>query len=268
MRRNSSWCFSSSSVKRTSASKATWSPSQWSRRHLQHLRADEALDEPEDVGVRAALDLAHQTLLRRASGTAARRPSTARRAGTCGCEVEPAAADDVAVDVPAHALGHLDALRIGIPAGAGTVDDGWLAWCVLLGGWVLRTGVPSLRACRSGGGAEAAHEARDDIAEAASGVQRQSARTSIDRGDRSAWITTAPAFVMLQVLRRPSGRSRGGPRAASARRGRDGRRSVRPRRARVRAMAAPAGSADEAADRVPCVHVGLLRSSASSAAHV
>ena len=63
MRRNSSWCFSSSSVKRTSASSAIWSPSQWSAADLEDLGADEALDQAEHVGVGAALDLAQQALL-------------------------------------------------------------------------------------------------------------------------------------------------------------------------------------------------------------
>ena len=63
MRRKSSWCLSSSSVKRTSASRAVWSPSQWSRLHFAHLRADEALDQSKHVGVGAPLDLAHEARL-------------------------------------------------------------------------------------------------------------------------------------------------------------------------------------------------------------
>ena len=81
-RRNISWCLSSSSVRRTSASSATWSPSQWSRLMLEHLGADEALDQREHVGVGAALHLREEALLVRRSGTAAARPSTGRRAGT------------------------------------------------------------------------------------------------------------------------------------------------------------------------------------------
>src|SRR5687768_2994051 len=78
---------------------------------LEHLRADVALDQAEDVGVAAALDLADQAAL---VGTEESQILDLRKA--VGQElfgnVELAAADDIAVDVPADALGYLDALGV------------------------------------------------------------------------------------------------------------------------------------------------------------
>ena len=109
MRRNSSWCLSSSSVKRTSASSATWSPKPVVAAHLEHLGADEALDQAEHVGVGAALDLAQQAPLVGAQERRARRRSDRPSGRNLLREVEAAAADHVAVDVPADALGGFDA---------------------------------------------------------------------------------------------------------------------------------------------------------------
>ena len=50
--------------------------------HLEDLGADEALDQAEDVGVGAALDLAEVALLQGSSGRPVRSPSTGRPAGT------------------------------------------------------------------------------------------------------------------------------------------------------------------------------------------
>ena len=76
---------------------------------LEHLGADVALDQAEDVGVGAALDLAHQALL-----VGAEEIELADLGEPVGQEllreIELAAADHVAVDVPANALGNFDAL--------------------------------------------------------------------------------------------------------------------------------------------------------------
>ena len=50
--------------------------------HLEDLGADEALDQPEDVGVGAALDLRHRSASRRREERQFVRPSTGRPAGT------------------------------------------------------------------------------------------------------------------------------------------------------------------------------------------
>ena len=55
--------------------------------HFEHLGADEALDQAEHVGVGAALDLAEEAPLVRREEVELARPSTGRRAGTCG-EIE------------------------------------------------------------------------------------------------------------------------------------------------------------------------------------
>jgi hypothetical protein len=84
--------------------------------HFRHLRADEALDEAEHVGVGAALHLAEEALL---LGLQERQPADHRQAvgQELPAEVEPAAADDVAVDLEAHALGNLDGLRVAVGLG-------------------------------------------------------------------------------------------------------------------------------------------------------
>ena len=74
---------------------------------LQHLDADVALDQAEDVGVAAALDLAHQ-----ASLVGAEEIQLADLGQPVGQEflrvIEFPAADHVAVDFPSNALGNFD----------------------------------------------------------------------------------------------------------------------------------------------------------------
>jgi hypothetical protein len=110
-RRNSSWCFSSSSVKRTIASSAVWSPKPVVAADLEHLRADEALDQAEHVRVGATLDLAEEAPL-----VGAQPIDLVDQREPVGQEllaqVELAAADDVAVDVPADPLRGFDGLRV------------------------------------------------------------------------------------------------------------------------------------------------------------
>ena len=83
---------------------------------LEHLGVDEALDQAEDVGVGAALDLAHEALF---AGRQRRERVGERKA--VGQEfvrgIEAAAADDVLLDVPAHPLGCLDAARVAVGGG-------------------------------------------------------------------------------------------------------------------------------------------------------
>ncbi len=78
---------------------------------LQHLGADEALDQREHVGVGAALHLREQALL---VGRQERQLRDLRQAvgQELLAEVELAAADHVAVGVPADALGDFDALGV------------------------------------------------------------------------------------------------------------------------------------------------------------
>ena len=82
-------------------------------RHLHHLGGDEALDQAEDVGIAAALHLAEQALVGRAQEA---QLVDQRQAG--GQEdlgvVEGAAADDIALDLPTHALGDFDDLGIAL----------------------------------------------------------------------------------------------------------------------------------------------------------
>ena len=70
---------------------------------LEHLGADEALDQPEHVGVSAPLDLAEKDPLGRREEV-----EPARQREPVGQElvgaVEPPAANDVGLDVPAHPL--------------------------------------------------------------------------------------------------------------------------------------------------------------------
>jgi hypothetical protein len=80
---------------------------------LEHLGVDEALDQAEQVGVGPALHLAHEALLGRAE-----EEQLVDQRQPVGQElvrgVEPAAADDIGVDVPADPLGVVDAARITV----------------------------------------------------------------------------------------------------------------------------------------------------------
>ncbi len=86
--------------------------------HLEDLGAYETLDQAEDVGVRASLDLRQQAAL---VGAEERQPPDKRQAVGQEFlrEVELAMADHVTVDIPADALGHFDALGVtrGIDVG-------------------------------------------------------------------------------------------------------------------------------------------------------
>ncbi|MNC84480.1 hypothetical protein D3C83_00360 [compost metagenome] len=84
--------------------------------HLQDLGRDEALDQAEHVGVGAALDLGEQAPLVRTEKIDLVHLRDAVRQ-ELPREIELAAADDVAVDVPADALRDFDAL--GIAPGIG-----------------------------------------------------------------------------------------------------------------------------------------------------
>ena len=77
---------------------------------LEDLCADVALDEPKDVGIRTALDLAHQPFL---VGVEERQAiDFGQPVGQELLRVELASANDIAIDVPANALGHLDAFAV------------------------------------------------------------------------------------------------------------------------------------------------------------
>ena len=90
---------------------------------VQHLRADEAFHEREHVGVGSALQLREQApFLGRQEGQL-RGPGQAVGQERLA-EIELAAADDVAVGVPADALGDLDALGV-----AGRVGREWAGVC-------------------------------------------------------------------------------------------------------------------------------------------
>jgi hypothetical protein len=71
--------------------------------HVEHLRADEALDQPEHVGVGAALYLGQQ-----AARAGTEKIQLVHLRDAVGQElprkIEPPAADDVAVYVPADAF--------------------------------------------------------------------------------------------------------------------------------------------------------------------
>ena len=88
---------------------------------LQHLGADETLDQAEHVGVGAALDLAEKAPL-----AGAQEVEVLDEGQAVGQElvapVEAALTDHVAVDVPANALGVLDALGIALMGGGGGDD--------------------------------------------------------------------------------------------------------------------------------------------------
>ena len=74
---------------------------------FEHLGVDEALDQPEDVGVGAALDLADEPLFIGRQGrerVGERKPVRKELVGG----IEAAPPDDVLVDVPAHPLGRLE----------------------------------------------------------------------------------------------------------------------------------------------------------------
>ena len=90
-------------------------------RHFQHLRSDGALDRAEHVGIRATLDLADESLL--GGGGEAEGVDLRERIGhVLALGVELPVANDVLVNVPADALGSLDAL--GITGGAAVNDCG------------------------------------------------------------------------------------------------------------------------------------------------
>ena len=110
-------------MRRTSASSATWSPSQWLAAQLERLRADEALHQPEHVGVGAALDLRQEAHLGRAQE--GQLVDLRQAVGQeLLVEVELAAANHVAIDVPADALGGFDALRVTRRRPAGGLSRG------------------------------------------------------------------------------------------------------------------------------------------------
>ena len=95
---------------------------------LGGLGADEALDQGEHVGVGAALDLRQQARLGRLQEgeLVDLRQAVGQE---LLAEVEAAAADDVAVDVPADALGRLDAAGVAVDVlrlggGGNGVGDG------------------------------------------------------------------------------------------------------------------------------------------------
>jgi hypothetical protein len=107
----SSWCLISSSPMRTSCLQRVLVAERVLAAHVQHLGGDEPLDEAEHVRVGAALDLAQEPLFARAEEVEAVDLSTARREEAL-IEVEAPPADDVAVDVEADALRHLDDFRV------------------------------------------------------------------------------------------------------------------------------------------------------------
>jgi len=92
---------------------------------LEHLAADEALDEREHVGVGAALHLAEQAPLSAAEELELvdeREPLGHELVG----EIEAATAEDVAVDVPADALRCFDGPRVAAGVGGGGLHGGLL----------------------------------------------------------------------------------------------------------------------------------------------
>jgi hypothetical protein len=91
MRRNSSWCLTSSSLNRTSA-RAPLIAEPVLAGLRQHLGTDESLDEPEDQGARAP-DLAEEPAVRLVQEREL--TSTGRAAGTSATTGR--AADDVHV---------------------------------------------------------------------------------------------------------------------------------------------------------------------------
>ena len=80
---------------------------------FQDLGIDEALDQPEDIGVGAALDLAHKPLfVGRQGGERVGQRKPVRKELVRGIEAAPP--DDIIVYVPAHPLGGLNATRIPV----------------------------------------------------------------------------------------------------------------------------------------------------------
>jgi hypothetical protein len=112
MRRNSAWCFNSSSLNRTSASSAIWSPNQCSWLSSSTLALMNRFDQPEDVRVGPALDLADEPPFT-GDSVVNSPPATGRRQELVR-RVEAASADDVLLDVPAHPLGRLNGARISL----------------------------------------------------------------------------------------------------------------------------------------------------------
>ena len=80
---------------------------------FQDLGIDEALDQPKDIGVGAALDLAHEPLfIGRQGRERVGQGKPVRKELVGGIEAAPP--DHVLVDVPAHPLGRLNAARIPV----------------------------------------------------------------------------------------------------------------------------------------------------------
>jgi hypothetical protein len=78
---------------------------------FKHLGVDEALDQPKDVGVGAALDLAHKPLfIGRQGRERIGQGKPVRQELVGGIKVAPP--DDVLVDIPSHPLGYLNTARI------------------------------------------------------------------------------------------------------------------------------------------------------------
>jgi hypothetical protein len=82
---------------------------------FQDFDIDEALDQPKDIGVGAALDLAHKPPFISRQGRERVGPGKPVRQELVG-GIEAAPANDVLVDVPAHPLGRLNAARIPFAA--------------------------------------------------------------------------------------------------------------------------------------------------------
>src|SRR5262249_7507786 len=81
------------------------------RRQLERLGADVTLDQPEQTGVRAALHVTHRALfLRREERQVVHLRVAIRQ--ELALKIELTAAKQLGIDVPAHALGSLDAARI------------------------------------------------------------------------------------------------------------------------------------------------------------
>src|SRR5262249_36304235 len=78
---------------------------------IEHLGADEALDQPEDVGVRAALDLAEQTrLVVGQKGQAIDLRQAVRQ--ELARKIERAPLQQVAIDLPLGLAGRADNLSV------------------------------------------------------------------------------------------------------------------------------------------------------------
>src|SRR6478735_4199929 len=88
---------------------------------VHDLGADETLAQSEHVGIRASLNLAQQTCFRLIQKLQPRRKRQAVGKEFLR-EVEAAAANDIAIDVPANALRYLDALGVATVS-ARAIDD-------------------------------------------------------------------------------------------------------------------------------------------------